>query len=177
MDVKINVAGQKLRVATNLRTIVSGSKKFVRFEFNLGNDWDSLTKVCQFKQSDGIYNRELDEGGSCYLPVYIVQGKCEMILYGESSDGDIIATTDPLSFTVIKNKYASSPGQEEDEEGKIKEYYTKEEVNVIFDEFISFEEDGTVTIPTMDEFNSVADIVRLLQTKVSEMETGVSKLT
>ena len=42
MDILVNVAQQKLRIAANLRKVVAGSQEFVRFIFNFDEEWDGL---------------------------------------------------------------------------------------------------------------------------------------
>lgn len=51
MEIKVNVDKQKLKVATNLRTFVSGTQEFIKFTFNfMDNTWDDLTVFAQFRQ-------------------------------------------------------------------------------------------------------------------------------
>lgn len=51
MDILVNVANQKLKIATNLKSLVAGTQEFVRFVFNLTGDWDDLLTFAQFRQS------------------------------------------------------------------------------------------------------------------------------
>ena len=43
MDVFINVTGQKLKIASNLKDYVDGSQDFIRFVFNFNDDtWSDM---------------------------------------------------------------------------------------------------------------------------------------
>lgn len=106
MDISVNVVNQKLRIATNHKTYVSGTQEFIRFIFNLSNDWDGLTVFAQFGQGDASYNQYLDAENSVYLPSEIVPGICTLTLYG--SMGNIIATTDYLTLTIDENILVSN---------------------------------------------------------------------
>ena len=100
MDILVNVANQRLKIATNLKTLVSGTQEFVRFVFNLSNDWDDLIVFAQFIQDGVAYNQILDEENSVYLPSEIKDGTAMMMLYG--SGGDVIATTNYITLTIDK---------------------------------------------------------------------------
>lgn len=101
MDIYVNVVNQKLRIATNVKSFVSGSQNFVRFYFNLTEDWDDLSPFAQFCQNDLAYNVFLDDEHSVHLPPEITDGVCTMALYGFS--GERRATTSCVQFTVEKN--------------------------------------------------------------------------
>ena len=47
MEIKINVTGQKMKVATNLKTYVSGSQRFVKFTFHFTDDSWSMFSTNQ----------------------------------------------------------------------------------------------------------------------------------
>ena len=98
MDILVDVAGQKLKISTNLKSLVSGTQEFIRFVFNLGGDWDNLTTFAQFRQNGAAYNQYLDENKSAYLPTEIQPGKCTIMLYG--SGGNTIATTNYVALTI-----------------------------------------------------------------------------
>lgn len=102
MEVKINVDKQKLKVATNLKTYVSGTQEFIKFTFNFfDNIWDSLKVFAQFRQGEEAYNVYLDENNSVYLPSEITPGECILILHG--SYETIVAITDVLILTINEN--------------------------------------------------------------------------
>lgn len=104
MEILVNVDHQKLKVPTNLRTYVSGTQKFVKFIFDLGEDWDGLTCFAQFIQDGVAYNQLLDEENSAYLPAEIGPGTCTMMLYGTGGEeGDVHATSNFITFTIDKN--------------------------------------------------------------------------
>lgn len=101
MDILVNVANQKLKIATNLKSLVAGTQEFVRFVFNLTGDWDNLMTFAQFRQNGVAYNQYLDENNSAYLPAEIETGTCTLMLYG--SNEDTIATTNYLTLVIDDN--------------------------------------------------------------------------
>ena len=48
MDILVNVTNQKIRVASNLRSLVAGTQEFIRFVFGISGDWNGLTVFAQF---------------------------------------------------------------------------------------------------------------------------------
>lgn len=109
MDVFIDVVNQKLRVATNLRKYVSGTNQFVRFVFNLSDDWAGLTTCAEFLQNENVFSHELDSNNSVYLPREVTHGKCSLSLKG--TNGTVTATSEDVVFLV--EKYAGSDGSTE----------------------------------------------------------------
>ena len=101
MELLVNVINQKLKLATNLKSLVAGTQKFIKFTFNLSDDWNGLHPFAQFIQGENSYNDYLDEDNSVYLPPEIQQGICKILLYG--SDGTIIATTNYIELTIDDN--------------------------------------------------------------------------
>lgn len=101
MDILVNVANQKLKVATNLKTFVAGTQEFVRFVFNLPSDWDELLVFAQFIQNGQAYNQYLDEDNGAYLPAEIKEGTCTLMLYG--SHNKTVATTNYLTLSIDSN--------------------------------------------------------------------------
>ena len=98
MKILVNVIGQKLKVATNLKYLISGSQQFIKFIFNIDSEWDNFVTFAQFCQNDMIYNRYLDEDNSVYLPTEISSGTCTLTLCGTGDD--VRAITDCLKFTI-----------------------------------------------------------------------------
>ena len=101
MDILVNVSGQKLKIATNYKNIVEGSQRFVRFIFDLPDDWQELTVFAQFAQNGTGYNVYLDEDNSVYLPTEITAGTCTLVLYGTKST--TIATSNYLTLYIDEN--------------------------------------------------------------------------
>jgi len=101
MDILVNVANQKLKIATNLKSLVAGTQEFVRFVFNLTGDWDGLLTFAQFTQNGVSYNQYLDDDNSAYLPSEIGVGTCTLMLYG--SNDKTIATTNYLTLFIDEN--------------------------------------------------------------------------
>ena len=102
MDIIINVVGQQLKTVTNLKSVVSGTQKFIRLKFNFNSDWDGLTKAVQFIQNNVPYEDTLDVNNTVYLPPQIEPGNCIVVIYG-TNNNDIRATTDYLNLTINKN--------------------------------------------------------------------------
>lgn len=104
MDVNINVAGQKLKIASNLRNYVDGSQKFIRFVFNFSDSdtWDGMIITAQFQQNDNAYDVILDTNNAVYLPTEIVEGKCKLLLYGSKTE--VKATTTYLELDIDHNR-------------------------------------------------------------------------
>lgn len=105
MDIQVRVYNQKLNITTNLKTLISGTQEFIRFIFDLPEDWDNLTIFAQFRQDDVAYNQYLDENKSAYLPSEIKPGQCTLMLYGVKDT--IIATSNFLTLTINKNALIS----------------------------------------------------------------------
>lgn len=103
MDVKVEVFGQRLKIPTNQRTFISGSKNFVRFIFEFTSDWDGITTFVQFQQNGYTYNTFLDSNNAVYLPSKIGDGKCELALYGENDGKTVIATANNVSLNIKGN--------------------------------------------------------------------------
>ena len=101
MNILVNVINQKLKIKANTKRLVSGTQKFIRFEFSLDDAWDDLLVFAQFIQDEKAYNDYLDENNSVYLPSEIKDGKFNVLLYGSGSN--TIATTNYLTFEVDKN--------------------------------------------------------------------------
>ena len=101
MDILVNVANQKLKIATNLKSLVAGTQEFVRFVFNTSGDWDGLATFAQFMQNGVAYNAYLDDDKAAYLPSEIGVGTCTVMLYG--SNENTIATTNYLTLTIDEN--------------------------------------------------------------------------
>lgn len=106
MELLINVINQKLKLATNLKSLVAGTQQFIKLIFNLPDEWDGLLAFAQFIQGSNSYNAYLDENNSVYLPSEIQAGTCKVLLYGTGNQGEnsqIIATTNYLEFTIDEN--------------------------------------------------------------------------
>ena len=136
MDVHVNVINQKLRLATNIKSFVSGSQNFIRFYFELSEEWDNLSPFVQFCQDDIAYNVYLDDENSVYLPPEITEGKCTMALYGNY--GEVRATTECVSFEIEKNQLVEDGESTDISQSlydqlvkKVKDMYT---YNVSYDE-------------------------------------------
>lgn len=103
MDVYVDTAGQNLRVATNQKRFVTGTQNFIRFIFELSDDWAGLTLSAQFKQNGMRYNRALDSTNAVYLPTDIKAGEFTLALQG--TDANKIAKTFEVKLLAIKDPF------------------------------------------------------------------------
>lgn len=101
MDILVDVVNQTLQTATNLTRFVAGTQEFIRFVFNLSDDWDDLLTFAQFTQNGTAYNQYLDDEHSAFLPSEIVEGSCTLTLYGSHQLKR--ATTNNLLLTIENN--------------------------------------------------------------------------
>lgn len=107
MSIFVSVLGQKIYASSALDSIADGSLEFVKFTFNLSDDWDGLTVLAQFTQGGKSHNRYLDSTNSVCLPSEIGVGTCTLMLYGRTDSNSIIGTTNRLSFRVNSSGYIS----------------------------------------------------------------------
>lgn len=101
MTVFVNLINQKLKISTNLKSFVDGTQNFIRFSFNLNEDWDNLLIFAQFSQNGKAYNLYLDDDNCVYLPPEIRAGNCTLMLYGTGDN--TIATTNYLTLKIDEN--------------------------------------------------------------------------
>ena len=73
MSILVNVVNQKMYVSSTMEGIVAGSQQFVKFRFNLSDEWDGLLTFAQFRQNGVAYNQYLDEENAAYLPAEIAR--------------------------------------------------------------------------------------------------------
>lgn len=111
MNIFVNIVNQKLKIATNLKNIVDGTQNFIRFSFNLGDEWKGLQTFAQFSQNGKAYNQYLDAENCVYLPSEIRAGMCTLMLYG--SGGQTIATTNYLTLKIDENILVSDASSTE----------------------------------------------------------------
>ena len=148
MDILVNVANQKLKIATNLKSLVAGTQEFIRFVFNLTSDWDGLSTFAQFTQNGDSYNQFLDEDNSVYLPTEIVAGKCTLMLYG--SKDKTIGTTNYITLTIDDNILVSDANSTEISESLYNQLVN--EVNSIRDEIQNFAVDDELVAGTVEKY-------------------------
>lgn len=101
MSIFVNVVNQKMSITSTFDNIVSGTQGFVKFRFNLSEDWDGLMPFAQFAQNGTAYNQYLDDENCVTLPAEIKAGTCTMMLYG--SAGTKRATTNYLTLKIDKD--------------------------------------------------------------------------
>lgn len=102
MDIQVIVDGQRLKVYSRLKFFAPRSQEFVKFIFELSEDWDGLTVFAQFRQNNKAYNQFLNRNGEAYLPHELSAGKCTLMLYGSGS-GNKIGTTNCLELNITEN--------------------------------------------------------------------------
>ena len=86
MDILVSVTNQQLRLESQIKKLIYGTKDFIRLVFSLTGDWDGLRVCAQFSQGQNVYNEYLDADNSVYFPSEIQPGTCFLILYG--TDGE-----------------------------------------------------------------------------------------
>ena len=105
MSILVNVVNQKMYVSSNADGLVAGSQQFVKFKFNLSEEWNGLMVFAQFRQGAEAYNQYLDEDNCAYLPAEIGVGTCTMMLYGNHDT--TIGTTNYLTLKIGPNHLVS----------------------------------------------------------------------
>lgn len=105
MSILVNVVNQKMYVSSSVDSLVAGSQKFVKFKFNLSDEWNGLMVFAQFRQGEGAYNVYLDEDNCAHLPPEIGVGTCTLMLYG--SHDETIGTTNYLTLKIGENHLVS----------------------------------------------------------------------
>lgn len=108
MDIPVYVVNQKLRIAMNYKTLVSGTNGFINFVFNVPDDWDGLRLIAQFKQNNVKHPVDV-VNGIATLPQEIVAGVCTMILYGVDSSGETVGITDYVKLRIKDNDKDGNP--------------------------------------------------------------------
>lgn len=103
MDILVDVVNQRLQTATNLTSFIAGTQEFIRFVFNLDDDWDNLLTFAQFTQDGESYNQYLDNDNGAYLPSEIGVGTCTLSLYGSADNKR--ATTNFLTLKIEENNF------------------------------------------------------------------------
>lgn len=112
MNILVTVEGQKMRIATDQQRHIEGSKRFVRFRFDLSEEWHDMIIFANFVQGDKLYPVQLDSSACAYLPSEVREGNCLLVLYGgtsgkqtsEDDAGSVIkATTEPLFLDIGKD--------------------------------------------------------------------------
>lgn len=101
MSILVNVVNQKMYVSSTMEGIVAGSQNFVKFRFNLSDDWDGLMTFAQFMQGGVAYNQYLDDESSVFLPAEIGVGTCTLMLYGTADT--VRGTTNYLTLKIDRN--------------------------------------------------------------------------
>lgn len=95
MEILVNVQGQSLSCKSYCDT-VDGTQEFIKFRFDLSDDWANLLIFAQFKQGSDAYNVYLDDDKCAFLPSEIKEGAYSVTLYG--TGGDVVATTNTRVF-------------------------------------------------------------------------------
>lgn len=123
MSILINVVNQKMYMSSTMEGLVAGSQQFVKFQFNLTDEWDGLLTFAQFRQSGKAYNQYLDEDNCVYLPPEIGVGTCTLMLYG--SHDTTIGTTNYLTLHIDENILISDADSTEISESLYNQLVTK----------------------------------------------------
>lgn len=106
MDISVSVVGQKMYLQTGNYIYAPGTNNFVRFLFDLSDDWDGYMMFAQWRQGNNTYNAYLDSANRAYLPMEIVSGECTMMLCGTLSTNHV-GTTKPVKLCIVDDVYVS----------------------------------------------------------------------
>lgn len=136
MEIFVNVIGQKLKIPSNLKRVIAGSKKFIKLIFTLSSEWTYITPHVKFIQGNNVFDASLGDSHTCYLPSGIVPGEFTMMLYGIGADGDIIAVTDSIKL-VADSSYFNPETDGENTEEDFDENYI-----ATFEEILDYLETG-----------------------------------
>ena len=99
MDILAIVKGQRMKLTANNSCHISGSNRFVRFRFEMSDEWKNLSVIAMFEQNGKIFSETVTDG-CAFLPSDICEGNCDMTLFGVG--GTIFATTNRVPL-IIKN--------------------------------------------------------------------------
>lgn len=172
MSILVNVVNQKMYVSSSMEDIVAGSQRFVKFRFNLSEEWDGLMTFAQFKQNGVAYNQYLDEENSVYLPPEIDVGTCTLMLYG--SHNTTIGTTNYLTLKINENNLVSDASSTDISESLYTQLVTK-----INDMILGRLVDGEVTTEKLAKAavtpQKIADGA-VLRNKISEGAVTTDKI-
>lgn len=116
MEIFVNVIGQKLKIPSNLKRVVAGSKKFIKLIFTLSSEWTYITPHVKFIQGNNVFDASLGNSHTCYLPSDIVPGEFIMMLYGIGANGDIVAVTDDIKLIADSSYFDPETDGEDTEE-------------------------------------------------------------
>lgn len=105
MNVPVSVDGQRMTLQGTSYRFSQGSQKFIKFVFELSDDWDGLTTFAQFSQGGHAYNSYLDAEHSAYLPGEIQAGQCSMTLYGTNNEDSVIGISMPVKICIADSGY------------------------------------------------------------------------
>lgn len=106
MDVHVAVDGQRMTFHDSGYRFAPQSQKFIKFVFDLSDDWSGLTTFAQFRQGDNTYNSYLDSNNCVYLPHEITGGECYMMLYGTGSSS-VIGTTNYIKMCITEDRFVA----------------------------------------------------------------------
>lgn len=105
MEVLVNVIGQKLRIPSNFKKVITGSRKFVKFVFTLSSEWSYITPHAKFTQDDNVFDAVLGSEHTCYLPSEITSGEFVLTLYGIGLEGEKVAVTNDILLTAENSSF------------------------------------------------------------------------
>ena len=106
MDVHVAVDGQRMTFLDSGYRFAPHSQKFIKFQFDLSDDWSELTVFAQWTQNGHSYNSYLDSEHCVYLPSEIMSGECSMMLYGTGTSGEI-GTTNAVKLCIATDAFVA----------------------------------------------------------------------
>lgn len=115
MDIRVVVDGQRMVLRDSSYRLAPQSQKFIKFRFDLSDDWKSLTPFahwirCGNEQEN--YSVYLDYEDSAFLPPEITKGEYLMMLYGTGSNNNI-GTTMPIRLIITDELFIADSSSTE----------------------------------------------------------------
>lgn len=106
IEIQVSVKNQKLKLETNIKSLVRGAHETVYFKFDFAKEWHNLTIFANFRQDEQDCIRIVNEESKVEFPGGLHEGYCLLSLYGEGiEDNELkIATTNALSIRIEEHE-------------------------------------------------------------------------
>lgn len=104
MEIHVTVDGQRMTFEDSGYRFAPRTQKFIKYKFDLSEDWSPLTVFAQFTQGENSYNSYLDYDDCVYLPSEITAGECYMMLYGTGAN-EVRGTTNAIRMCITEDRF------------------------------------------------------------------------
>lgn len=134
-NIEITCTDQVLSIVTKPK-VTSGGVNEDRIHVTFSEEWDGFQKTATFfRNSDAIYNRELDENDECLIPAIVLTdpGTIYISIYGKKDD--IVRTSNIVKYKIIQGATTDAHVDEPTDTcrrplsiliNKLSEYFVKE---------------------------------------------------